>query len=458
MRIAQTVSQIGLRLLLGLTLLAAPAWGADCKAVVRVARLNVRAQPSLEAKILGTLARGDRITVLDRKSGWLKITFDGGLGFLYADKDYVEMAAPVQNRDRLQQRAEAIERQIAAGRAEVAAIDSRERAVVAQLEEIGQRLNQARGQLASLQKEMAVLEGRMAATRGQMAALRRERQALGRQASRRVTALYKLYWLGRIQVLAAAPGVNELLYREEALNQILAADEKKLARLAGQRTALDALMTAHREQQQTHEALAADIQVRLQAVNREREKRQKLLAEIQDQKSFQLAAIEALQQAAQRLDKAIESLGDPAPAKAGADGQIQAFEARKGLLTLPVSGKIIHRFGPYRHSQYNVMNFRSGIDIQAERGEPVRAVHKGRVLFADWFTGYGNMIIIDHGDAYYTVYAHVDALFKTKGAAVNANEVIATVGDTGSLEGAMLHFEIRHHGKPMDPSGWIETG
>ena len=458
MRIAQTVSQIGLRLLLGLMLLAAPAWGADRKAVVKVARLNVRAQPRLEAKILATLSRGDRITVLDCESGWFKVAFDGGLGFSYADKDYVELAAPVQKRDHLQRRAEAIDRQIAVGRAEVAAIDSRERDAVAQLEEIDRRLNEARHHLAGLQKKMDILQGRMAATRGQMADLRRERQALDRQAGRRVTALYKLFWLGRVQVLAAAPTVNELLYREEALNRILAADEKELIRLAGQRTALDALMAAHREQQRAHEALAADIQTRLQAVSREREKRQKLLAEIRDQKSFQLASIEALQQAAQRLDKAIESLGDPAPAKDGADEQIQAFEARKGLLCLPVSGKIIHRFGSYRHPQYNVMNFRGGIDIQAERGEPVRAVHKGRVLYADWFTGYGNMIIIDHGDAYYTVYAHIDALFKTKGTAVNANEVIATVGDTGSLEGAMLHFEIRHHGKPMDPSGWLETG
>ena len=128
------------------------------------------------------------------------------------------------------------------------------------------------------------------------------------------------------------------------------------------------------------------------------------------------------------------------------------------MLSFPVKGKIIQLFGPYRNPQFNVMNFRGGIDIQADRGDPIQAVHRGRVLYADWFTGYGNMMIIDHGDAYYTVYAHAEALFKKKGAAVEAGEVIATVGDTGSLEGAVLHFEIRHHGKPIDPLGWLQTG
>ncbi len=78
------------------------------------------------------------------------------------------------------------------------------------------------------------------------------------------------------------------------------------------------------------------------------------------------------------------------------------------------------------------------------------------MLFADWFKGYGNMMIIDHGAHYYTVYAHVEEMFKSVGEQVRAGEVIATVGDTGSLEGPRLHFEVRHHGKPVDPAEWFK--
>jgi septal ring factor EnvC (AmiA/AmiB activator) len=115
------------------------------------------------------------------------------------------------------------------------------------------------------------------------------------------------------------------------------------------------------------------------------------------------------------------------------------------------------RFGKYVNEKYNVKNFRSGIDIRAKRGALIRAVCSGRVLFASWFKGYGNMIIIDHGDNYYTVYAHADELKKKLGEKVRGGEVIATVGDTGSMEGVMLHFEVRHHGKPIDPAIWLKN-
>ena len=125
---------------------------------------------------------------------------------------------------------------------------------------------------------------------------------------------------------------------------------------------------------------------------------------------------------------------------------------------MPVNGKITDLFGPYKNTKFNIVNFRSGINIQAERGEPVRAVYKGVTLFASWFKGYGNLIIIDHGNHYYTLYAHAEELFKQKGAVVEAGEVFATVGDTGSMIGPALHFEVRHHGKPINPLPWIDRG
>jgi len=128
------------------------------------------------------------------------------------------------------------------------------------------------------------------------------------------------------------------------------------------------------------------------------------------------------------------------------------------LLNMPVKGNIVSFFGPYHNPKFNVVNFNSGIVIQADRGEPIRAVHDGKVLYSSWFKGYGNIIIIDHGDSYYTVYAHAEELFAAKGARVEKGEVVATVGDTGSLIGPSLHFEVRHHGRPVDPLKWIKKG
>jgi septal ring factor EnvC (AmiA/AmiB activator) len=125
---------------------------------------------------------------------------------------------------------------------------------------------------------------------------------------------------------------------------------------------------------------------------------------------------------------------------------------------MPVKGTIVSTFGPYRNEAFGVMNFQSGIDIQADRGEPIRSVYRGRVIFSSWFKGYGNMVIIDHGEHYYTLYAHAEELFKKKGDRVHADEVIATVGNSGPLGVSGLHFEVRHHGKPVDPMTWLKKG
>ena len=125
---------------------------------------------------------------------------------------------------------------------------------------------------------------------------------------------------------------------------------------------------------------------------------------------------------------------------------------------MPVKGKIISFYGPYQNTKFNVVNFRSGIEIKADRGEPIRTVCDGQIIYADWFKGYGNMIIINHGDNYYTVYAHAEELFMSKGDTVEMGEVVATVGDSGSMIGPSLHFEVRHHGKPVDPLQWIKKG
>ncbi|MDM8517917.1 peptidoglycan DD-metalloendopeptidase family protein [Desulfobacterales bacterium HSG16] len=137
---------------------------------------------------------------------------------------------------------------------------------------------------------------------------------------------------------------------------------------------------------------------------------------------------------------------------------VRSFMSFKGLLNLPVKGKIISYFGQYKNAEFNVMNFQSGIDIRADQGLPVRSVAPGTVLYSDWFKGYGNMVIIDHGDSYYTLYAHGAEVFTIKGQAVGKDEVIATVGDSGSMKGPGLHFEVRHHGKPVDPMKWLKKG
>ena len=153
-----------------------------------------------------------------------------------------------------------------------------------------------------------------------------------------------------------------------------------------------------------------------------------------------------------QLDKTINALRQgSSPEQEGFNN----FSAYQGLLKMPVSGNVISKYGKYVEPHSGASNFRNGIEIQSRPGTPIRAVFSGETIFSSWLKGYGNVIIIAHGKKYHTVYAHAEELFRSKGEKVKAGEVIATVGDTGAMNGPTLYFEIRHQGNPIDPLEWI---
>lgn len=272
----------------------------------------------------------------------------------------------------------------------------------------------------------------------------------------RLLAIYKLNRIGRVQVLASANTVFELLRRKNAIEQILLNDEVMLKKHLADKKHLASLSENLNQKRREKIELENALQRQVDILERKRAERQVVLEGVRSKKALVIASLEALTAAARDLDQTILQLQKEAEKLAEVRGK--PFDTCRGLLDLPVSGDVVAFFGPYKNQRFNVTNFRSGIEIGADRGEPVRAVLGGRVLYAGWFKNYGNMIIVDHGDHYYTLYAHAEELFKSKGDYVETHEVIATVGDSASMTGTNLYFEVRHHGKPMDPMAWLKTG
>lgn len=128
------------------------------------------------------------------------------------------------------------------------------------------------------------------------------------------------------------------------------------------------------------------------------------------------------------------------------------FVELKGKLNLPVRGELANRFGSPRADGGVVWK---GLFIAARAGEEVRAVADGRVVFADWLRGFGNLLIIDHGDAYMSLYGNNEALYKRVGDSIRGGESIAAVGASGGNADSGLYFELRHQGRPLDPLDWV---
>jgi septal ring factor EnvC (AmiA/AmiB activator) len=361
--------------------------------------------------------------------------------------------------DEFKKKARDIDREIEESHAKIKAFTQKEADIISALNQADLALNKSRKQVAALRQEIAALEKEIAdATRASQDLIQKIK-ANEQYIAKRLVALYKLNWLGKFQVLASAENLHELLQRKTAMTRILAYDEKVMNQIMDNRRQLEIILSRLQAHKDEKNRRAEQYQQEINQMAVERVKRSGLLASVRQEMSAQQATIESLKQAARELDEKIQNLGAAASATAEDESiESKPFRTYKGLLKMPVKGKIVSLFGTFKNTRYDVLNFRSGIEIQTERGEPIQAVYRGKILYADWFKGYGNMIIIDHGDGYYTVYAHIEEVFKTTGDVVEAGEVIATVGDTGSMTGPKLYFEVRHHGKPLDPMQWLGSG
>ena len=393
-----------------------------------------------------------------RSLGVLVLGVVAGCLLIFSGSSSLEAQDQEARIDEFERKARDITREIEKGKAKIQEFSDRETDIILKLNQVDQALNRSRKRIARLSHEIAGLEKKISETAAASDELVAQIKVKEAYVARRLAALYKLNWLGKLHVLASAESLQDLLQRKKAIERILAYDEEVIGELIDNRLRLDTVRSSletHRNEKRQR-ADAYQKQIKQMAV--ERTQRSGLLVRVRKEKSVQEAAMESLKQAAQDLDEKIKNLGMRSTLAPSEEYRtVKPFQAFKGLLKMPVKGRIVSLFGKFKNTRYDVLNFRSGIEIQTERGEPITAVYSGKILFADWFKGYGNMIIIDHGDNYYTVYAHIEEAFKSTGDAVESGEVIATVGDTGSITGPKLYFEVRHHGKPLDPMQWLET-
>ncbi len=187
-------------------------------------------------------------------------------------------------------------------------------------------------------------------------------------------------------------------------------------------------------------------QVQLQ---QQQDLRQITLTKIEKQIDSEAAKIEQLQINEQALLKAIEEA--ERNAKQG-PLNLTGLAGLKGKLLLPTQGKMRNMFGRIRQGQIRW----KGVLFNGNTGAPVRAVHAGRVLYADWLRGFGLVTVLSHGDGYMSLYGHNQALLKKVGDTVQSGETIALVGQSGGQSSPNLYFEIRHKGTPINPSQWLK--
>lgn len=207
--------------------------------------------------------------------------------------------------------------------------------------------------------------------------------------------------------------------------------------------------------------IQAQQQAEKSALQKEANTRRGVLTKLDKQIGARRKQVTQLERDERRLTQLVERLARVVPAKAKSKPRRAGERAKpasgdftqlKGRLKLPVAGELANRFGGQRADTGTIWK---GLFIRAGTGSAVKALGPGSVVFADWLRGFGNLLIIDHGDGYMSLYGNNEAVLKQEGEQVAAGEVIATVGNSGGNPESGLYFEVRYHSRPIDPLQWV---
>ncbi|ACG71941.1 Peptidase M23 [Anaeromyxobacter sp. K] len=339
-------------------------------------------------------------------------------------------------------------------RAEEAAarmLAQQERSVLDTLAESEAALAAAAAEARRAEAARAGAEAALSQAREEEAAAQARMQARLAELRPRLAARERLGRTGELQVLSSSRSLADLVKRRWLMERILSHDVALLAEADAARDARERARAARQREAGRLAALAKEAAERREDAAALREERETLLAALRTARGFhERAAAEAVVQQ-RRLAEFVATL--PPPRSGGA--LPEGFAARRGRLPLPVAGHVTVGFGKVVNPRFNTVTVQNGLDVDAPAGAPVRAVAPGRVVHAGWFKGYGNIVIVDHGDGYHTLVAHLASMRTAMGEDVPAGAVLGTVGDTGSLKGPYLYFELREKGRPVDPRPWL---
>jgi septal ring factor EnvC (AmiA/AmiB activator) len=364
-------------------------------------------------------------------------------------------AAPSGGQDTsgFDQRLAQIRRQIQDVRDRIAREENRKQTMLSSLERIILNKSLLRNELNLYSVQMAKTSQELAVLRRGIPALRRR---LDREKKAMETTLVTLYKHGRLSYL-------QLFFRTEDIGALVA-ENKNLSILAGYqedvlrryKAALAELAASEKDleaKSASLELLIAEARAKRRELEDEEARHKRMIGQIQKNKADYEQTLRELEDRALQLRQLMERLLRqevvlPTPF-------IPLYE-RKGRLPWPVEGRVVSRFGLERHPQFRTATRNNGVDI-APAGEDavVKAVHGGRVVYAGYFQGYGNLLILDHGLGYYSLYGHCAEFLAANGDLVGAEQPIAVAGDVGSMLGVTLYLEIRLKTTPQDPLKWL---
>ena len=280
------------------------------------------------------------------------------------------------------------------------------------------------------------------------AALSESRELL----NKRLKSIYKFGRGQAMEVILTSRTFADLAQRIYYLSVIADHDRQIIGDFTEQVESKRVLVEYIEAKKDRIESVESEARVEAENLRLRKEERDGLVAQLKEKRYYYENLARELEESSRNLEALIETLEGQAEALAEAD---TTFEGRMGTLMWPCDGEVISEYGMETHPRFGTIIKNNGIDIRTSAGSRVRSVAPGDVSFAGPLSGFGNSIIVSHGDGFYTLYGHLESLLVSKGYRVGEGEAIGYIGETSTPEGAVLHFEIRKGKAPLDPIKWL---
>ena len=326
-----------------------------------------------------------------------------------------------------------------------------ERAVLDELDKLGSRMDEQQGKINLLQKQLEEQRQNLAKTQETLKQTTQARDKALRHMLDRLRAFYTMGRLGALNVTFSSRTLPELMLMQDSFRSMAGYDRTVIEQYRTSLNALKQAQTAHELQESLLEELVRQAEEQQQTLTELRSEREEVLTKIKAERGLIQLAMQEMRQAEAKLIRSLSQSPDVEPY----DGP--GLLPNKGKLPFPAKGKLTQRFGETLKDGFRKGEKVSGIHIAVELDTEVRAVQKGRVIAAGYRNGYGNAVIIDHGQNWLTLTSRLDAVFVREGEDVAQNQKIGSSGDLATLYAPGLYFEIRQNGAAQDPLQWLKA-
>lgn len=274
--------------------------------------------------------------------------------------------------------------------------------------------------------------------------------------NRRLREVYKKGRMHSLEVLLTAKTFVDAIKRFEYLTIIAEQDKRVYNELIALKKELRIKRQFLRTNLEEIKKINIEAEREANFLLTKKNEKSTMLESVKEQRTKQEQLTKEIKASTRRITELIAQLEKERKEREKTEGAHNYFETVAGEIKWPCKGQVVSTFGNQVNPKYGTTVKNNGIDIKAPLGTPVHSVAKGKVVYNDRFLGYGNVVLLDHGKGYYSLYAHLQEIRVNLKDVVEKDQVIATVGDTGSLEGPKLHFEIRENGKPVNPVPFLK--